>query len=90
MRESVTRLGVVKQETLNYFLLIFYEGDNLNMQNADNSVAKTSRKESEPQYLLKRIGSTTYKVSIHFSQTSKETMADIVRRVLEREVDHAA
>ena len=60
------------------------------MQNTENGVAKTSRKESEPQYLLKRIGSTTYRVSIHFSQTSKETMADIVRRVLEREVDHAA
>jgi len=61
------------------------------MQNPENGVAKTSLKESEPQYLLKRIGSTTYKVSIHFSQTSKDTMADIVRRVLEREVDsHAA
>ena len=44
-----------------------------------------------PPVLLKRIGSTTYKVSIHFSQTSKDTMADIVRRILEREVDsHAA
>ena len=60
------------------------------MQNTENGVAKTSPKESEPQCLLKRIGSTTYKVSIHFSQTSKDTMADIVRRILEREVGHHA
>jgi hypothetical protein len=59
------------------------------MQNTVNGVAMMSGEEvrTEPQYLLKRIGSTTYKVSIHFSQTSKDTMADIVRRVLEREVD---
>ena len=43
-----------------------------------------------PPVLLKRIGSTTYKVSIHFSQTSKDTMADIVRRILEREVENYA
>lgn len=60
------------------------------MQNAENGAAKTSCKEGEPQILLKRIGSTTYKVSIHFSQTSKDTMADIVRRSLEREADHVA
>ena len=60
------------------------------MQNSEISLAMTSPKESEPQVLLKRIGSTTFKVSIHFSQTSKDTMADIVRRILEREVDHVA
>ena len=63
------------------------------MQNTENGVAKMSgdKARTEPHYLLKRIGSTTYKVSIHFSQTSTETMADIVRRILEREVDsHAA
>ena len=43
-----------------------------------------------PPVLLKRIGSTTYKVSIHFSQNSKETMADIVRRILEREASNVA
>jgi len=60
------------------------------MQNIGNDVAMTSPPESEPFYLLKRIGSTTYKVSIHFSQTSKDTMADIVRRSLEREANHVA
>jgi len=62
------------------------------MQNTETGVAMMSGDDArtEPQYLLKRIGSTTYKVSIHFSQNNKDTMADIVRRILEREVDHAA
>ena len=62
------------------------------MQNAKPSVAKISgnKARKEPQVLLKRIGSTTYKVSIHFSQTSKDTMADIVRRMIEREVRDSA
>ena len=42
--------------------------------------------ETEPVTLLKRIGSTTVEVTVHFSKTSIETMADIVRRLIEREV----
>jgi hypothetical protein len=42
---------------------------------------------SEPIKLLRRIGSTTYEVTVHYSNTGKDTMADILRRVLEREVD---
>ena len=62
------------------------------MQNAENGAARMSGNEAvtEPQILLKRIGSTTYKVTIHFSETSKDTMADIVRQILEREVGHVA
>jgi hypothetical protein len=35
--------------------------------------------------LTKRIGSTTYKVNVHFSETSKETMSDKIIRLIERE-----
>ena len=38
-----------------------------------------------PPYFVKRIGSTTYKVSVHFSKTSKETMNDKILRLIERE-----
>jgi hypothetical protein len=48
--------------------------------------AKTPN-EAEPVKLLRRIGSTTYEVTVHFSNTGKDTMADILRRVLEREVE---
>ena len=45
----------------------------------------------EPETTLrKRIGSTTYVVSVHFSKTSKETMEDKIFRLIEREVRNNA
>jgi hypothetical protein len=44
---------------------------------------------SAPMKLLKRIGSTTVEVTVHFSKEGSEkseTMADITRRLIEREV----
>jgi hypothetical protein len=35
-----------------------------------------------PGAFTKRIGSTTYNVSIHFSKTSKETMNDKIIRLI--------
>jgi len=58
------------------------------MQNAESVAVK--REVAEPVTLLKRIGSTTVEVTVHFSKTNKETMADIVRRMIEREVDKSA
>ena len=43
-----------------------------------------------PVNLTKRIGSTTYVVAVHFSQTSKETLEDKLLRLMEREVEDAA
>jgi len=57
---------------------------------ATKSTAPNSQNGNEPVKLLKRIGSTTVEVTVHFSKTSKETMADIVRRLLEREVSKIA
>ena len=45
---------------------------------------------AEPVILLKRIGSTTYKVSVRFSETSKETMQDKILRMIESEVHKSA
>ena len=41
---------------------------------------------SEPTKLLRRIGSTTYTLTIHFSETAKETAEEKVLRLIEREV----
>jgi hypothetical protein len=59
---------------------------------AKMSAVRTQGEEThaEPVKLLRRVGSTTVEVTVHFSKTSKETMADIVRRLLEREVDKVA
>jgi len=54
------------------------------------SKAAVTRENAEPVTLLKRIGSTTYKVSVRFSKTSKETMENKLLRLIEREVDKSA
>ena len=55
-----------------------------------NSVTANAGSEQNAQpsvKLLKRIGSATVEVVVHFSNERSETMADIVRRLLEREVN---
>ncbi len=36
--------------------------------------------------LVKKIGKTTYRVRVHFSETSKETMSDKIKRMLRNEI----
>lgn len=36
--------------------------------------------------LVKKIGKTTYKVRVHFSTTSTETMSDKIKRMLKNEI----
>ena len=48
---------------------------------ADRAVERTDK----PLCITKRIGSTTYKVSVHFSKTSRETMDDKLIRLIERD-----
>ena len=45
---------------------------------------------AEPMKFSKRIGSTTYVVAVHFSQTSSETIEDKLFRLIEREVENVA
>ena len=51
-----------------------------------NNVAKKPKRQAEPQILLKRVGSTSYKVAVHFSKTSKETLNDKILRLIRNEV----
>ena len=60
-----------------------------------NSVTNTIDKhdinpKTEPPKFTKRIGSTTYTVSVYFSQTSKETAEDKLLRLIENEVRKSA
>ena len=48
---------------------------------ADRAVERTDK----PLRITQRIGSTTYKVSVHFSKTSRETMDDKLIRLIERD-----
>ena len=46
-----------------------------------------TEQENQPETLTmyKRIGSSAYEVTIHFSQTSKETMPDKIFRLIKNE-----
>jgi hypothetical protein len=46
--------------------------------------------EKQPVTLLKRIGSTTVEVTVHFSKTETETLEDKILRLMEREVRNSA
>ena len=54
-----------------------------------NDAARTPN-EAEPVKLLRRIGSTTYEVTVHFSNDKHETMEDKLLRIMEREVRNDA
>jgi len=56
----------------------------------NNPGAAETRASAEPSTLLKRIGSTTYIINVHFSETGRETLEDKILRLIEREVTRTA
>ena len=54
------------------------------MQVADAVTA--SRAPENTPAMVKKIGKTTYKVHVHFSNTSTETMSDKIKRMLKNEI----
>jgi len=52
--------------------------------------AATTRESAEPFVFKKRIGSTVYRVTAHFSRTSAETIEDKLMRLMESEVREIA
>ena len=59
----------------------------MNSTTAVTSAAATAViDEREPVKLLRRIGSATVEITVHFSNTSNETLEDKLLRMIEREV----
>nr|WP_298543083.1 transposon-encoded TnpW family protein [uncultured Lachnoclostridium sp.] len=50
------------------------------------ALSSLTAKEAPQADLVKTIGKTTYRVKVHFSTTSKETMSDKIKRMLKSEV----
>lgn len=55
-----------------------------------NDLAPGKPSQAEPARLLKRIGSTTFVVNVHFSNAKTETMEDKLLRLINREVEKDA
>lgn len=59
--------------------------DPMNNENTTQNTAMAPTPEDRPA-LVKKIGKTTYKVRVHFSTASTETMSDKIKRMLKNEV----
>ena len=53
---------------------------------AINTTADDTTTRDDAPALVKKIGKTTYKVRVHFSTTSTETMSDKIKRMLRNEI----
>lgn len=58
----------------------------VNVNTADSAVLLAVQGDEHPA-LVKKIGKTTYRVTIHFSATSSETMSDKIKRMLRDEIN---
>ena len=47
---------------------------------------ETKQTEERKPHLVKTIGKTTYPVTCHFSETSKETLQDKIKRMIMRDI----
>ena len=56
------------------------------LRNHDSTVLK----EGQPHTYRKRVGSTVYIVTVHYSDTSQETAEDKLKRLISREVENSA
>lgn len=66
--------------------LFSWKGEPMNNDTSNRSTLATASpltvKEAEQPDIVKKIGNTTYRVKIHFSTTSKETMSDKIKRLI--------
>ncbi len=58
-------------------------------QTISTETAETQVAEDNAPRLVKKFGKTTYLVSIHFSETSKETMDDKIYRLMKNDIRKA-
>ena len=59
------------------------------LPNATAGMTFPRPKPDTPPSMVKKIGKTTYRVRVHFSTTSTETMEDKIKRLLREEVRQA-
>lgn len=59
--------------------------ENMNCINPSHPIPSEAKPPIESSVFTKRIGSTNYRVSVHFSKTSHETMNDKILRLMKNE-----
>ena len=66
---------------------IYREGNTIPLPVVEGGNAPPAPDAIRPPDLVKTIGKTTSRVRVHFSETSRETMSDKIKRMLRKEVD---
>lgn len=63
--------------------------DNPNISTTESAISANSSEESKSDTpkLVKKIGSTTYEISMFFSKTSKETISDKIMRLIKNDTN---
>ena len=61
------------------------EGNTLPLPVTEGGNTSPAPDATRPPDLVKSIGKTTYRVRVHFSETSRETMSDKIKRMLRNE-----
>jgi len=62
-----------------------YIGRNNHPNTFYHNGGQTATENTGTRTLMRRIGSTNYRIAIHFSETSKETMDEKILRIIENE-----
>jgi len=66
--------------------LFSWKGEPMNNDTSNRSTPATASpltaQGTQQPVMVKRIGKTTYRVKLHFSETSKETMTDKIKRLI--------
>ena len=59
-----------------------YMSNETNTRTATPTASPLTAQGTQQPVMVKRIGKTTYRVKLHFSETSKETMTDKIKRLI--------
>jgi len=62
-----------------------YIGRNIHPTTFYHEGEQTATENTGARTFMRRIGSTNYRIAIHFSETSKETMDEKILRIIENE-----
>jgi len=63
----------------------YHDGEGQSMQTATTATTRAERSLHEAGAFTRRVGHTTYRVGVHFSGTSRETMDDKIVRLVRSE-----
>ena len=80
---STTEQEILKKRTSCFFFCQNQKGEPM-QENTQTAIKTTAA--PKPHTVKRKIGKTTYELSLHFSQTSTERMSDKVMRLLENDL----